>query len=412
MSVASKLQLCNRALQQVGQKPLPDFTTPSKALTEINTCYDTLRRAELRRNLWRFSIRRCVSRAVDTDTRVITPYAWDTSTVYAAGMLVTYNGIAYISVIGSNTAANPETSDNWEVFYGPKAATPWDADISYFTGELVYAKGAEGYIWMALTNDSDYVLVPDAWDSVVTYAIGDRVMFDEAIYESFTASNLNNSPGSIPDQWDVAQAYDTPDQVTYLGNVYEANAPTTGSVPTGGGPWDFVATAKWDFVDTDYGDDWVEIGADAAAPFIPYSPGTGPASQLATKNLFFLPRGYLRDAPQDPKAGAISILGAPTNLAEDDWLMENGFIVSGDPGPIVLRFGADIQNVVQFDPMFFEGLAARIGFEVCEALTQSGSKKAICAQTYKLMMTEARIVNGIETSPEQPKLDDYLATRL
>lgn len=411
MSVQNKLQLVNRALQHVGQKGLITLTDTSKAATEIGRCYDTLRRAELRRNLWRFSIRRAVMRAIDTDTRLVVPNVWGTDTTYAAGALATYNGLIYISAIGSNVGANPETSDNWQVFFGPRTAAPYDASIAYFTGEMILAPDGE-QVFMSLTNDNNATPFPDDWDAAVTYSIGDTVWFDGYEYESFTNSNLNNSPDASPEPWDVTTNYDTPDQVTYLGDIYEASGPSLGDIPTDGAPWSLIGATDWEQITDPSTESWLYLIASVTTIFIPYSPGTGPASQLATKNLFFLPNGYLRDAPQDPKAGSISILGAPTNLGQTDWLLENDFIVTGDPGPIVFRFGADVQNVQQFDPLFFEGFAARIGFEVCEPLTQSGSKKAICAQTYKLMMTEARVINSIETGPEQPLLDDYIATRL
>lgn len=410
MSVQTKLQLCNRALQAVGQKSLPNFTTASKALTEITNCYDSLRRSEQRRNLWRFTIRRAVLRALDMDTRLVVPNDWDTGSTYAAGDLVAYSGINYISAIGGNTAANPETSDNWQVYFGPRTAAPYDSSVSYFTGEMILTPDGE-QVLLSLANDNDTAPFADDWDSATTYSIGDTVWFGAFQYESFTNSNLNNSPGDAPDPWNVTTGYDTPDQVTYLGNVYQASGPTTGDVPTDGAPWTLIGAADWAIDDEWPPSAWLLLSATVTTIFIPYSPGTGPASEQGTKNLYFLPAGYLREAPQNPKAGSVSILGAPTNVTVTDWLMENGFIVTSDIGPIVLRFGADIQNVNQFDPMFFEGLAARIGFEVCEPLTQSGAKKAICAQTYKLMMTEARTVNGIETSPEEPTLDDYLGVR-
>jgi hypothetical protein len=48
---------------------------------------------------------------------------------------------------------------------------------------------------------------------------------------------------------------------------------------------------------------WVtQTGATLAPIFIPWPAGTGPATQDATRSLFVLPYGYLREAPQDPRS--------------------------------------------------------------------------------------------------------------
>ena len=102
----------------------------------------------------------------------------------------------------------------------------------------------------------------------------------------------------------------------------------------------------------------------------------------------------------------------PSGLPQDDWEFEGDFIVTRDVVVIVLRFVADIQDVTRMDPMFCEGLAARMGLELCEPLTQSSEKLQAIGSIYKLTMGEARAVNGIETGPTEAPLDDYIATRI
>jgi hypothetical protein len=57
-------------------------------------------------------------------------------------------------------------------------------------------------------------------------------------------------------------------------------------------------------------------------------------------------------------------------------------------------------------------LGARIGLEVCERLTQSTAKLSNIGAAYKVFMTEARTVNGIETGAEEPPEDDWLTCRI
>jgi hypothetical protein len=142
-----------------------------------------------------------------------------------------------------------------------------------------------------------------------------------------------------------------------------------------------------------------------------YPVGSGPAEQTESRNVYRLPAGYLRTAPQDPKAGSSSILGAPTGIQYEDWDLESNFLVSRDCFPIVFRFVADCYLVSQFDAMFCEGLACRLAYEACEDLTQSAGKQTQVASAYKVFMTEARAVNGIETGPTEPPVDDWLTTR-
>jgi hypothetical protein len=106
-----------------------------------------------------------------------------------------------------------------------------------------------------------------------------------------------------------------------------------------------------------------------------------------------------------------SYLGSPSGLPYDDWIFEGDFITTTDSPVIILRFVADIQDVSLMDPMFCEGLGARIGLEICEPLTQSDSKLGTISQIYKTFMGEARAINGIETGTVEPPLDDYISCR-
>jgi len=44
-------------------------------------------------------------------------------------------------------------------------------------------------------------------------------------------------------------------------------------------------------------------------------------------------------------------------------------------------------------------------------LTQSAEKIKTCEGIYRVVMTEARVVNGIEEGPTEPPEDDYLTCR-
>ncbi len=321
--IINATKVANRALQRVGAQRIADgalFTEDSNSANEIAACYDILRRAELRRNYWRFSIRRAPLRPVDTTTKNFTPSAWSASVPmagYAVGDIVLYNGTWYSSLVASNLNNTPaDDSTFWTAYFGPSTATAWDSTTAYFAGEIV---------------------------------------------------------------WVTATAYLS---------LINSNADLTS-----------VATS------------WLPLTGTLAAFFITYPAAVGPSNDTTNQNLYVLPKGFLREAPQSPKAGNQSILGYPGNMAANDWVFENNFFVSWQAGVIVFRFAADITNAAEFDPLFVEGLGARIGMEVCERLTQSPSKVAVCEKFYNKVMGEARTVNSIEQGATQQPLDDYLVTR-
>ncbi len=142
-----------------------------------------------------------------------------------------------------------------------------------------------------------------------------------------------------------------------------------------------------------------------------YPLGAGPSSQSTTRNVFRLPANYLRKAPQDPKAGAYTWLGAPTNRMYDDWDIQDQYIVSSDTSPIIFRFVADFTSVRDMSAMFCEMLAARCALAVCEVVTQSTEKMRTIAGEYDKFGKEARTVNAIEIGPIESDLDEYLACR-
>ena len=158
---------------------------------------------------------------------------------------------------------------------------------------------------------------------------------------------------------------------------------------------------------------WIaQPGITLKIPNIIYPIGSGPAYEIDTRNVFFLPYNYLRAAPQDPKAGSSNFLGAPSGLMYEDWNFEGNYIVSRDTGPILFRFTADITKVSDMDDMFCGGLALTIALAIAPSLTQSDAKMGELASEYKLRMGEARTVNAIEEGAIEPPEDDWIACRL
>jgi hypothetical protein len=130
-----------------------------------------------------------------------------------------------------------------------------------------------------------------------------------------------------------------------------------------------------------------------------------------TRNIYRLPWGFIDTAPQDPKAGGVSWLGAPSNNYETDWLYESDYIISLQVDPIHLRYSGDWSDVKRMDPLFCEALAARVAYEICESITQSTDKLKTLTGLYQNVVSSAKNQNGILVGVEYPPLDDYIACR-
>ena len=520
----NQIDICNRSLQMCGvSRMITDFTEDTMQAGECAFVYDKLRRAELQRNVWKFSIKKTALRPIDTTTKLISPSLWSASTTYAYGELVTdASGVIWQSRIQDNFNNNPTnassvTSYAWEVYCGPDTASLYDSTgtTNYYAGEIVYDTPGDGTynVYMSLqSGNSQDPRVPSEWSSTVqyskdqvvglyaawaigtTYAAGAGIAYLGNFYISLAAGNVGNKPSTSPTKWVVLQtalappyynsltAYVIGQFVTYLGTNYVCIAASTGNLPTNATYWaaqvgesifvsliDFnlnnnpsLAPVTWGAGTTytigqtvagsdgyiyssvgngNLGNDptltsgfWNDTGV--LTPWIPsgafgvaadqwatlssaltdlniiYPIGTGPAYQSYTRNVYRVPVGFIRQAPQDSRAGSVSYMGAPSGLQYTDWTFEGKYITSTNTYPIILRYAGDVTDVSLFDDMFCELLAAHISLMIVDRLTQSTAKMQNIAALYKQFGSEARIINGIELGPTEPPEDDWVQARL
>lgn len=424
MPFLDSLDIANRALQHCGVEPIADVTEDSKRNTEVSNAYDKVRRAELRRNVWRFSIKHTVIRAIDTTTMLLVPGTYDaTKTYYPGAIVADSNGIVWTSTVAENVNNTPGDTGVWDQYFGPISISLYDSTTTYFAGELVYVLSAVagGYtIYQSLVSDNSAdPATAVAWDATVTYDQDQVVSYSSALWRSLIPLNKNVTPADGPVAFDVTATYAASDTVTASDNfIYSSvSGSNIGHEPTtdGGVHWTNTGVANgWSRSPTvpTSATTWrVVTGATLKSFNLIYPIGSGPASQSSTRNVFRLPAGFLRVAPQDPKAGSNSYLGSPGGLQYSDWDFEGDFIVSSETGAILLRFAADITDVQEMDDMFCEGFACRIAEAVCEAVTQSTAKLQSIAAEYGKFMGEARTVNSVETGAVEPPLDDWIACR-
>lgn len=94
-----------------------------------------------------------------------------------------------------------------------------------------------------------------------------------------------------------------------------------------------------------------------------------------------------------------------------DWQVEGRAIVASDGSPLDIRYVADIEDPTQFDALFCEALAARIGVAIVEDMTQSNTKQQSLKQTYSAMIGEARQADAMESRAEDAPDSSWITAR-
>lgn len=427
------VDIANRALQHVGASRImtPDFSEISKNCKEVAFVYDKLRQSELQRNTWRFAVRTTVLRPIGPNTMLLTPSLWSSQTTYFVGsIIVDPSGNIWQSNSANNLGQEPIQTPTWDLYCGPMTASLWDSTTSYRVGELVYTTPGDGTnrVYMSmLDGNTDNPATATAWDATVTYSKNQVITRSSVAYMSRIDLNLNQDPATtFFAEWASGTTYASGAKVTATdGLIYQSS--TNGNVgnnPTtdGGSHWTNTGVlSPWDttFVSGAGSLNWRQIGGIEFPYGVTLTPmniiwpvGTGPANQASSRNAYRLPANFLRLAPLDSKAAATSPLGFPGNTYADDWEFRGAYLTTRTNTEIIFAFVADTVDVATFDGMFCEGLGARIGFEVCETLTQSTEKKQGIGSEYQKFMSEARQSNAIIMGPDDQPLDDWIACRL
>jgi len=238
-------------------------------------------------------------------------------------------------------------------------------------------------------QSTDKVVTPATYAGGTTYDENDLVISSGVYYISLADSNTGNTPASSPTFWAIyygtviAPVWDD-GLVYYRGElVYVSTTLFMALTNTTSG----VSPAE--------GSEWHEVNTATLAATTFKSPLSGRTFAFAK------PRDFLRLAPQDPK------FSAPPR----DWLVESGFIITDDAGPLFLRYVRNETDVTKFDPLFDEALACKIAFDICEEVTQSTAKQERADKSYMAAIYRARITNAIEAGPTEQDEDELITVR-
>lgn len=398
MAYNEPLDIANRCLTHLGHPHMASFGDQSKEANEAARVYDSLRLAEIADNLWRFCTRRVTLRPVGVDTLLWTPPTWASGSSYSAGAVVAhtpqgqgiYEGVLLYwqtdaAVVSGTT--QPQNGSNWHRWFGPVALDLYNSDTTYNAGEIV--------------------IVPGTWAIGTTYAKNAIVRGVAGYYVSLSSGNLANL------------VTDTTYWVLWSS--------------TGRGDGDFGETTGGTFIPltypsarfflslyggnedapTDTGAQWLELlGTGAALSFF-YPLATAP-TMMATvsNNVYRLPYGYKRMAPSDPKADRrVPSLGYPNGELPTDWLTEGNYLVTSMTGPLVLRFVADVIDVIDMDEAFCEMVAARMAQALFAQLATERASATRIDRDYKRMLQTAKRQNAIEVGYRSPEVDMLILCR-
>lgn len=389
MTYQNPTDIGNRALQLLGLPHIGSFGDLSLGAVEVSLAYDKIREAELQRNMWTFSTRRCILRPLSTSSAAITFPAYNAATTYHGGAVVTYNGLLWYSLIDNNIGNTPGTFPatgplKWDYYFGTTVAQPWDEgqaagtsqNVGYSSGEIVYKTPGDGTYTIyrsVVQNNTNQPDAVDLWTSNIMYNSGDVVKFNGTNYQALVGLNIGHEPDTSATQWT-----------------------TTVTNPT-------VSRS------------WISLGTTGLSTLpIIYPLTTGPVESTLTRNAFPKPANYLKSCPPAPKEGQITWLGGPSGVEELDLDFEGDYIVSDTVNPMMVRFVANITDVTKFHPMFNEGLAAAVALACAPSLRDKdgnaiGTTRA--RRAYTDAIKDARTQNAIEMGPITLPDDEWISVR-
>jgi hypothetical protein len=98
------------------------------------------------------------------------------------------------------------------------------------------------------------------------------------------------------------------------------------------------------------------------------------------------------------------------DLSTAEYQLEGRNILA-NASALYIRYIHRVADPVQYDFAFLDAVAARLAFEMCEAITQSNTKKEQMFQEYDDALTRAKRVDGQENPPVIFEEDDWIKVR-
>lgn len=128
--------------------------------------------------------------------------------------------------------------------------------------------------------------------------------------------------------------------------------------------------------------------------------------------MYQLPSDCLRLVQVGEYFHVVANLSDALDRSEQPYQLEGRRILTDLAAPLSIRYIAQVTDTTQYDALFVQALGKRLALEMCEALTQSTTKKETIQQDYADIINEAKRTDAIENPPENLPDDSWLLSRL
>lgn len=108
----------------------------------------------------------------------------------------------------------------------------------------------------------------------------------------------------------------------------------------------------------------------------------------------------------------VANLSDASDTVEVPYQVEGRKILTDLEAPLSIRYIRREEDTSLYDSLFVEAFACQLAIEMCEALTQSATKKEALKDEYKEVINEAKRTDAIENPPENLPDDSWLLSRL
>lgn len=114
-----------------------------------------------------------------------------------------------------------------------------------------------------------------------------------------------------------------------------------------------------------------------------------------------LPSDFLRLLPPDDES----------TPGIDDRNIEGQTIVTDSDAPLDIIYLELVTETSRYNASFVKALAADLAFEICQDITNSGTRKESIREDRKEAIREARRTGAIERRPQTPRTDSWIRAR-
>jgi hypothetical protein len=98
------------------------------------------------------------------------------------------------------------------------------------------------------------------------------------------------------------------------------------------------------------------------------------------------------------------------DLDRDQYQLESNKILT-DEDTLYIRYIARITDPNEYDALFFDAVATRLAFDMCESLNQSNSKQKLLWDQYQDAIKRARSTDAVENPPSVFAEDRWIEVR-